>query len=475
MRRTSISLVLVSLLVSFVAVACGGDTGDGNGTRSGGRSRGTGDLPDCPLPALDAASEPVAITYWHAMTRVNADELERLTNEFNAEHPDIRVTLSAAPSYADNLTRYKAGLGTGNLPDLFQGEDTALQTLIDSRSVLPVQSCIDAESLNTSDFVARVLAYYSVEDVLWPMPFNDSNPILYYDKNAFRRAGLDPDEPPATLREVEAAARAIVESGATPYGIAIKTDSWVIEHWLAKAAHTLVDNGNGRDGRATRVTFDDETGVELFTWIDRMVRSKLALSTGSAEVDHYLAVANRQAAMTIDTSAALGTIDQILGGGEYREVELGTGPMPAPDDPEGGILVGGAANYVVNRSSEEQQAAAYEFAKFLADPQVQAEWAATTGYVPVRSSATTLEPLVTKWQQQPGYRIAYEQLLAGGTNDATAGPVVGPYGARGTGVRGAIIDAVTRMLNGDVAPADAVAEAAEHSNAAITEYNARVG
>jgi sn-glycerol 3-phosphate transport system substrate-binding protein len=472
MRRTAITLILLSLLMSSFAAACGG--GD-DGTRSGGRSDNTGELPDCPLAALDAASEPVTITYWHAMTRVNADELERLTNQFNAEHPGIRVSLSAAPSYADNLTRYKAGLGTDNLPDLFQGEDTSLQTLIDSRSVLPVQSCIDAESMSTSDFVARVLAYYSVGDVLWPMPFNDSNPILYFDKSAFRRAGLDPEAPPATLDEVEAASRAIVESGAAPYGIAIKTDSWVIEHWLAKAAQTLVDNGNGRDGRATKVTFDDEAGVELFSWIDHMVRSNLALSTGTSDFDHYLAVANRRAAMTIDTSAALGTIDQILGGGEYREVELGTAPMPGPDDPEGGILVGGAANYVVSRSSDEKQAAAYEFAKYLADPQVQAEWAAATGYVPVRSSATTLEPLVTKWRQQPGYRIAYEQLLAGGVNDATAGPVIGPYGARGTGVRGAIIDALTRMLNGDVAPADAVAEAAENSNAAITEYNARVG
>jgi sn-glycerol 3-phosphate transport system substrate-binding protein len=149
--------------------------------------------------------------------------------------------------------------------------------------------------------------------------------------------------------------------------------------------------------------------------------------------------------------------------------------MPGPDDPEGGILVGGAANYIVNRSSDEKQAAAYEFAKFLADPQTQAEWAAATGYVPVRTSATRLEPLVTKWNDQPGYRIAYEQLLSGGTNDATAGPVIGPYGAKGTGVRGAIIDALTRMLSNDVAPDAAVLQAAEDANRAIADYNARVG
>jgi sn-glycerol 3-phosphate transport system substrate-binding protein len=471
MRRVATTFILLSMLVAGCGGGNGGSSGEGNGA-NGDRTKA---LPECPLAALDTASKRVDITYWHAMTRVNADELEQLTNTFNTAHPNIHVTLSAAPSYADNLTRFKAGLGTGNLPDLFQGEDTALQTLIDSRSVLPMQSCIDADQMSVTDFVPRVLAYYSVDDVLWPMPFNDSNPILYYDKNAFRRAGLDPEKPPATFDAVKAASQTIVQRGADPYGIALKTDSWLVEHWLAKAAHTLVDNGNGRDARATKATFGDATGTGIFAWIDDMVRSKLALSTGTSDFDHYLAVANRRAAMTIDTSAALGTINQILSGGQYRAVDLGTAPMPGPDDPDGGILVGGAANYIVSRSSDEKQAAAYEFAKYLADPQVQAEWAAATGYVPVRTSATTLEPLVTKWKQQPGYRIAYEQLLSGGANDATAGPVIGPYGAKGTGVRGAIIDALTRMLNDGVAPADAVAEAAKQSNAAMTEYNARVG
>jgi sn-glycerol 3-phosphate transport system substrate-binding protein len=471
MRRIAITFVVVWLLVA----ACGGSESENGGNGSGANGDGTSTLPECPLSALDTDSGPVAITYWHAMTRVNADELERLTNEFNAAHPNIRVTLSAAPNYADNLTRFKAGLGTGKLPDLFQGEDTALQTMIDSRSVLPMHSCVEADDMSLSDFVPRVLAYYSVDDVLWPMPFNNSNPILYYDKSAFRRAGLDPAKPPTTFAEVKATSDTIVQRGAAPYGMALKTDAWIIEHWLAKAAHTLVDNGNGRDARATAVTFDDATGTGIFAWMDDMVRSKLALSTGASDFDHYLAVANQQAAMTIDTSAALGTINQILSSGQYSAVELGTAPMPGPDDPEGGILVGGAANYIVSRSPAEKQAAAYEFAKYLADPQVQAEWAAATGYVPVRSSATTLEPLVTKWEQQPGYRIAYEQLLAGGVNDATAGPVIGPYGAKGSGVRGAIIDAITRMLVDGLAPADAVADAAENSNAAITEYNSRVG
>jgi sn-glycerol 3-phosphate transport system substrate-binding protein len=465
-------VALLAACTVAIAACGGGDDGNG-GSSSGGGNGDASDLPSCPLDALEEAGKPVEITMWHAMTRANEEELTRLTNEFNASQQDVKVTLSAAPSYQDNLTRYRAGLSTGELPDLMQGEDTSLQYMIDSASVLPAQSCIEADDYDTSDTLPRVLNYYTVQDVLWPMPFNVSNPVLYYNKAAFQRAGLDPETPPKTLDEVRAASQQIVDSGANPYGIAFKTDAWFFEHWMAKAAEIYVDNENGRAERATSVAFDNETGVELWTWLDDMVDDGLMLSTGDADIDHLLAIGNEQAAMTIDTSAALGTISQILGSGQFAGVTLGVGPMAGPDSPDGGVLVGGAALYIVNQSAPEKQAAAFEFAKYLNDPQVQAEWAAATGYIPIRESSVTMSPLVERWTEQPYYRIAYDQLLTGPENPATAGPVIGPYGARGEGVRGAVIDGLQSMLAEGTSPEDAIRQAAEASNTAIEEYNAR--
>ena len=263
MRKVSICAVVVA---SILLGACSG--GSGKAKTSGDADRG---LPPCELSALAPAAKPVQVTYWHAMTRANEDELKKLTAAFNAQQPDVHVTLSAAASYTDNFTRFKAGLSTGVLPDLMQGEDTSTQAMIDSQAVLPVASCIEADHASTSDLIPRLRAYYSVNDVLWPMPFNNSNPVLYYNKNAFEKAGLDPDKPPSTLDEVKADSRQIVRSGAAPFGLALKTDAWYFEHWLAKAGHTLVNNGNGRTARATAVTFDDPTGISLFRWIDEMV------------------------------------------------------------------------------------------------------------------------------------------------------------------------------------------------------------
>jgi sn-glycerol 3-phosphate transport system substrate-binding protein len=206
-----------------------------------------------------------------------------------------------------------------------------------------------------------------------------------------------------------------------------------------------------------------------------MVKSKLALSTGTSDLDHYFAVGNGRAAMTIDTSAALGTISQLFASGQFKNVDLGVGPMPGPRSPDGSVLVGGAANYIVNKSAPEQQAAAYEFAKFLAAPKSQSEWAAATGYVPVSKSAATMSPLAERYAAQPEYKVAYDQLLTGPVNPATSGPVIGAYGSAREGLRGAIVDALARMLDGDLTPEQAVADAAEQANAAIEEYNSRIG
>jgi sn-glycerol 3-phosphate transport system substrate-binding protein len=466
MRRS----IVLAIVFALLATGCGGGT-----SKAKPSSTGTTALPTCPLAALQSAKKPVDITYWHALTVANEDELKRLTAQFNASQHDVHVTLSGAPSYTDNLTRLRAGLGTGALPDLYQGEDVELQTMIDSRAVMPAAACLKADHASTADLVPRVVAYYSVQGRLYPMPFNDSNPVLYYNKVAFQKAGLDPDKPPVTLDEVKADSEKIVRSGAAKYGIALKTDSWLIEHWLAKANEALVNNGNGRKARATAVTFDNANTVRLFTWIHDMAGSKLALSTGTNDYNHYLAVANGTAAMTIDTSAALGTIFQRLAAGEYQGVHVGTGAMPGLAGSTGGVLVGGAANYIINRSSPAKQAAAYEFAKFLVQPQTQSDWAAATGYVPISSGATALKPLTDKWIAQPGFKVAYDQLLQGVISDATAGPVIGAYGAAGEGVRGALIDAMSRMLTQNLAPAAAVRQAATDAESAIAEYNRRVG
>lgn len=428
----------------------------------------------CPLGALDKAkSKPVEITYWHSMQRANEETLRRLTDRYNSSQNDVRVTLVNQTTYADTLNKFRAGLSSGDLPDLVQIEDTGLQQMIDTQATLPAQACVKADKYDLSDHLKRVVDYYSVKGALWPMPFNVSNPVLYYNKKAFQAAGLDPNQPPTTLAEVKAASQKLKDAGVVSQaGFGMKLDPWYLEQWSAIGGKTYVNNSNGRKSRATSVTFDNATGKEIFSFLADMVKQGLAKTNapdGPSAFDNLLGIGNGNFGMTIDTSAALGTIQQVLSGGEYPNVELGVAPMPGPKG-KGGVLVGGAANYISKKSSPERQAAAWRFAKFLNEPDAQAEWSAGTGYIPIRQAAVNLGPVQQRWAEVPGFKVAYDQLVGGVANTATAGPVIGDY----QGVRDVVLNTEQQMFNG-MSPSAALKQAKQEANAKIEEYNSRVG
>ncbi len=460
-------IAAIGVVSVLVVAACGSGGSDDRGGGSGGGSS----LPTCPLDALQKATKPVNITFWHAMTRANEDMLTTLTNRFNASQSDVKVKLVNQIGYKENLEKYRANLAGTDLPDVIQVEDTATQQMIDTQSVLPAQACIKADKYDTSDFVKRVLDRYTVNDVLWPMPFNVSNPVFFYDKNAFRAANLDPEKPPTTLDEVKTDALAVKNAGYEA-GFGMKLDPWYLEQWSAKADELYVNQENGRKARATETVFDDDAGREIFFWMDDMVKSGAAKTNstdGVSQYDNLLGIRSKVVGMTIDSSATLGTISQVLSSGEGGGVDLGVAPMPGPPG-KGGVLVGGGALYISKKSAPEKQAAAWQYLKFLVEPDVQAEWAAGTGYVPIRQSSVDMPAIKDQWAKEPGYKVAYDQLITGADDIATQGPVIGAYQA----VRDAVLAGEQEMFTQGKSPDAALKSAAGEADDAMQEYNSRV-
>jgi sn-glycerol 3-phosphate transport system substrate-binding protein len=429
----------------------------------------------CPLNALrNADNKPVEITYWHgAFQRANEGVFQRLTDQFNSSQNDVRVTVVNQTTYPDTLNKFRAGLSSGDLPDLVNIADTGLQQMIDTQAVLPAQACVKAEKYDLSDHLERVVDYYSVKGALWPMPFNVSNLVLYYNKRAFQTAGIDPNQPPTTLADIKTAAQKLQDAGAAAQaGFGLKLDPAYLEQWSALGGKTYANNGNGRKSRATAATFDNKTGKEIFSFLNDMVKSGLAKTNpadGPQAIDNLIGVGNGNFAMTIDSSAALGEIQRLLAGGQYPNVELGVAPLPGPKG-KGGVLVGGGANYIVNKSSPEKQAASWQFAKFLNDPEIQAQWTIGTGYVPILRSAADLPQVQQYWSANPAFKVSYDQLVGGIANAATAGPVIGDY----QGVRDVVLEAEQQMFAG-MSPSAALKQAKQDADAKIEEYNSRVG
>jgi len=438
-------------------------------------------LAPCPVDALAAATSPVNITFWHAMTAQNEDALVALTNGYNSTHPKVHVNLVNQGGYDQNIEKYKTS-SAADRPTLIQMPEYTLQLLADSDTVVPMQSCVNASHYSLDDFLPRTISGFTLRGALQAMPFNISNPVLYYNRAAFLKAGLDPDTPPRSLDELRSASEKLVQSGAVKYGLAVDHSvdsggSWILEQWLAKANELYANNQNGRAAPATNVLFPGPTGVELLTFLQQMVRDGLAIDVGpnTSLPDNLLKLVDPKepAAMTIYTTAALASVLGILKSGAYpglTDADVGIGPMPGPTvNP--GVLVGGAALWLPKGKPDAETAAAWDYIQYLVAPEQQSTWAATTGYVPVRTSSVGLPPIKDTYTADPRFKVGYEQLLATADTPAEAGPVLGPQRE----VRILTSQAVEAILVGQADVAQTLAATAQKADLLIAQWTSSVG
>jgi len=399
--------------------------------------------------------------------------LAALTKKFNSSQDKVHVNLVSQASYADTWQKYQAGLSNGELPDVVQLQDTDTQGAIDTASFTPVQDCMNGFGYTTGDLLPRALAYWNVNNTQWAMPFAVSGPVLYYNKLAFQKASLDPNQPPSTLPELVADAKLLKARGLGGMGLVL--DPWHLETWLATDNQLFLNNNNGRTSRATKAVFDGPTAIQIFSELDQMVRGGDATTNtpqGADEYDNLLGVGSGKYSMTIDTSAALGTIQQLLASGQYPNVELGVGAFPKfAADSKGGVEPGGSALWISKKSSAAKQAAAWEFVAFLDSTDSQATWSAGTGYIPLRTSSAQNSLIQNLWAKNPAFKVAYTQLTGGLQSFGTAGGALGPY----DDVRIAIANAEASMFVHGVSPTAAIANASTAANNLIQTYNQRLG
>lgn len=428
----------------------------------------------CPLSALNKASGTVELTFWHSMTRANEQTLQGLTDAFNSSQSKVKVNLVNQIDYVQTFTKYKAGLASGDLPDIVQLQETDQGQMIDTGTVLPASVCAKADKYSFSDYLPRVISYFTVKGTQYAMPFNTSGPVFYYNKKAFSAAGLDPTKPPTSFAEVRADAEALKKNGVeAPLGL--KTEPGYFEHWRGLANALYVNNSNGRKAAADQAVYNDKTGRQIYTFLSGMVKDGLATTNpdlGTGNFDNLLGIRSGSHAMAFETSAALGTISSVLSAGNDPNIDLGVAPLPGPTgNSKGGVLVSGGELFMVNKSAPEKQAAAWEYLKFLDDTANMTKWAIGTGYLPIRKSSAASADMQAYWAQNPYYKVAYDQLVNGPTTVATSGSVIGNY----TGVRDAMRDAENSMFLNGTSPKQALAAAAKNATAAMQDYNSRIG
>src|SRR5882672_4977001 len=169
------------------------------------------------MTALPAAADPIELQWWHAMTAINADRVNKIAAGFNASQADYKVTPVYKGSYPETMTATIAAYRAGNAPHIVQIFEVGTAAMMGAKgAVKPVyQLMADAgEPFDPKAYLPTVTGYYSTADgKMLSMPFNSSTAIVYWNKDAFTKAGLDPDKPPKTWPETFAAAKKLKAGG----------------------------------------------------------------------------------------------------------------------------------------------------------------------------------------------------------------------------------------------------------------------
>jgi len=436
-RRLAVTASAVVATLLIAGCGGGGDDGGGGGTA----------LPECPLDALDGTTEPVEVVVWHSQLAETERTLEALVAEYNDSQDVVEVVLeSQGSSYEELVRKFTQAIPTRQLPAAVVVDDTSTQFMADSGVVLPAQSCVDVDDYDLSQFLPTAVDYYTVDGAFYPGSANLGTALTYYNRNHFRRAGLDPDDPPATLSELREAAEAIREAGVTTTPMVLSLSPWIIEFWLTGAGAPVVDNDNGRgEGGATAAALaDNETATELLGWIADMQTDGLlqALPYAEGGIDQYLALASQNASFTVESSSAATSIAAFLEGDldvgaldpdadeptDLSGLDIGAGPF-AGIDAGGRGQVGGAAWYMVNTTPPEVQAATWEFMKFLNGNEAQVQLDLGGSYLPFLRSAADDPRIVDQWSTTLSGRwlATANEMLLDGIDPAFPGPLIGPY------------------------------------------------
>lgn len=407
------------------------------------------------------AAAQVEIDFWHSMSGAAGQALNDLVTHFNASQSQVRVNAQFSGSYAESLTRAIAALRTGSAPNIIQVYEVGTQTMLDSGAIVPVYELAERGGIDFGDISRPIFDYYAVDGKLYSMPFNSSTAMLYYNKDIFRAAGLDPNTPPTTFDDVLEMGRQIVASGAAPNAISFGWPAWVFEQMHATHNQFYANNANGRSGRATEVLFNQPFGVEVVThW--RKWAEEGVFVYGGREYSANQAFISGQIAMLIQSTSSLASIQQA------SNFEVGTTFLPRLEGyPRGNSVIGGASLWVLRGQSEAELDAVWEFFKFINRTENAVAWHKGTGYFPVTNSAVkTL--LDSRWfAENPNSITAFLQILTGTDEPATQGVLLGQF----VEIRDIVDTALEDALNGRVSPQRALDDAAARVNQVLADYN----
>ncbi len=358
-------------------------------------------------PAL-AATE---IQLWHAMTGALNDRIVGLVDQFNKSQSDYHVNAVYKGSYPEALNAGIAAFRAGNAPHILQVFEVGTATMMNAKGAIkPVETLMKeaGEPFNHSNYVPAVAGYYTATNgQMMSFPFNSSTPVFYYNKDAFAKAGLNPDQPPRTWTDVAAAAAKLKAAG-NRCSYTTTWPAWTqLETFSAWHNVPYATKNNGFGGLDARLAIDSPLHVRHIENLANLAKQGLFTygGRGNAATSRFF---SGECAMLTESSAGYANISK------NANFKFGIAPLPYYADVEGApqnTIIGGASMWVfANKKAEEYKGVA-KFFSFLSQTPVQAKWHQETGYLPVTTAAYELTRDSGFYTKNPGTNVSVEQMI----------------------------------------------------------------
>jgi sn-glycerol 3-phosphate transport system substrate-binding protein len=412
------------------------------------------------------AQAATEIMWWHAMSGELGRQLDKLAADFNASQSDYRIVPSYRGNYTETVTAAIFAFRSRTQPTIVQVNEIATATMMAAKgAIYPVFELMrdEQETFSPAAYLPAVTTYYAdAAGNMLSFPFNASTPILYYNKNLFRAAGLDPEIPPKTWPELGAAAKRLRAAGSV-CGFTTSWPSWInVENFSAYHNLPIATKANGFDGLDAELNFNNPTMVRHIAQLAEWQTTKVFDYSGR-DIKAEPRFQKGECAIFIGSSA---TRADIMANSKF---EIGYGMLPYWPDVKGApqnTIIGGATLWVLRDRARAEYKGAAKFFGFLSKPEVQAAWHQKTGYLPVTRAAFDLTRAQGFYDRNPGTAISIEQITMKPPTQNSRGVRLGSFVL----IRDVIDDELEQAFSGKKSAQRALDSAVERGNRLLRQF-----
>jgi sn-glycerol 3-phosphate transport system substrate-binding protein len=415
--------------------------------------------------AAMSASAQTEIQFWHSMTGALGDRVSDLSKRFNESQKDYKVVPVFKGTYPESMAATVAATRAGNPPHIVQVFEVGTATMMASgKAIKPVYEVMAqaGEKFDPKSYVPAVAGYYSTPSgQMLSLPFNSSTVVFYYNKDAFQKAGLDPNNPPKTWPAVMAAAAKLKVSG-EKCGYTTGWPSWVhFETFSAWHDMPFASKQNGFAGIDPKLEIVNPLQIKhIENLVDWSKKGYFTYGgrTNEAESKFF----SGECAMLTSSSAALANIKR------NAKFQFGISTVPYYSDVPGApqnTIIGGASLWVMNGKPANDYKGVARFFTYLSSPEIQAEWHQQTGYLPITTAAYELTKKSGFYDKNPGANVSVEQMIVKTTKNSR-GVRIGSF----VQVRDIIQEELELALAGKKSAKEAVEAATKRGNELIDRF-----